>query len=662
MSAVRYCLGFLIICGFAFTLRAEEQPANFGDLSIEELMNIKVTSVSKKVEKLSNATSAIYVITNEDLRRSGVSTIADALRMAPGVNVAQADAHTWAISARGFQSGLSNKLLVLMDGRSVYSPLYSGVYWDTQDAMLEDLDRIEVVRGPGATVWGANAVNGVINVMSKSSADTQGWLASGSAGTKDTTIDSVRYGGKINDNAFYRFFVKYQKYDELSFANTGLAAHDGWDNLHAGTRFDFTPSKEDKIVLQGDYYHGMHEETQTLASLIAPFEQVHTQDATMAGGNALTRWTHTFSETSETSLQFYYDRTEREELKLDQAIDTLDVDFNHHLKLPRNEIVYGFGYRHVQEHLNQTLAATFRPPNRGTELFSGFLQDEIEVLKDKFSITLGTKVEHNDFTGFEVQPSFKALWNAAKDHTVWASVSRSVRTPAPTETDLRAYLLATAIGRLPVTAALEPNQNDLSSESEISYEVGYRAKLHPRFSFDTTAFFNNYKDLRSNDAGRFFVETNPPPLHLTLPVVQEPNVRGDTYGTELSANWDPLDRLKFSAGYSFLKIILHQDNKSHAPDAQAAENETPRNQFNIRAYVDLPKNVQFDTSVCFYDRLLALNVASYTRVDVRVGWRPTRNFDLSVGAQNLMRAEHVEFAPGTSKIGRNVYFKLTLRF
>ena len=637
----------------------------FADISIEDLLNIKITSVSKKVEKVSEAASAIYVITGEDLRRTGVTTVADALRMAPGMDVAQNKSNGWAISSRGFNGALANKLLVLIDGRSVYTPLYAGVYWDVQDTMLEDIDRIEVIRGPGATVWGANAVNGVINIITKDSKDTQGGLASGSVGTFDETIDSVRYGGKIGEKVTYRAFLKYAKRDELSLGATDTAAHDGWEVGRAGTRFDIRASKEDKITIEGDYYNGAYEEKPTVVDLAPPFADKITNTARMSGADAIARWNHSFSDTSETSLQVYYDRTERDEVRLAQTIETADIDFNHHLKIGRNEIVYGAGYRFVKETLDNTFYISFDPNDRKTNLLSAFLQDEITVLEDKFSVTLGSKFERNDFSGFEIQPSIKTLWHAAKNHTVWSSVSRAVRTPSPIETDLRANLAAgaTAPGAPTILFSLFPNLH-IPSETLIAYELGYRAQLHKRFSIDATGFYNVYDNLRSNEgvAGKILVEPNPAPLHLTIPIVQRPYVNAETYGGELAATWEPTNKIKFSAGYSYLQMLLHRNSRANAKDAEIAEGQSPNNQFNVRAYIDLPHNLQFDSGLYYVDRLDKEKIPSYTRIDSRLGWKPLDRLDVSLGAQNMFRKEHEEFGDGNSKIERNVYFKLTLKF
>lgn len=663
---------FLPVFVFIFTLAqvaAEETPQevqetprvaekDVGDLSIEELLNIKITTASRKEERVARTASSVSVLTQEDIRRSGVTSVAEALRMVPGVDVAQVNQHAWSISARGFQSVLANKLLVLIDGRSVYSPLYSGVYWDVQDTMLEDVERVEVVRGPGATVWGANAVNGVINIITKSSKDTQGFMANGSAGTRETSVDSIRYGGKMNDNAFYRVWAKYAKRDEGSLAVSSLAAHDGWDKWQAGSRMDFHPTHEDSIILEGEYYKGSFEEKPAIAQLRTPFTVFPTNEADMAGGHVLSRWQHAFSADSETSLQFYYDRTEREEVKLNQAIDTIDVDFNHRVKLNIHELVYGVGYRHVKEGIDNTFTAIFDPEDRETDLFNAFIQDEVTIVPDKFWFTFGSKFEHNDFSGFEYQPSVRALWSPLKNHSFWASASRSVRTPSPTETDLRANLLAVPPFFL---ASLFPNHG-IPSEKVFSYEAGYRAQLHKRFSFDASGYYNMYHNLRSNEPGTFFLERVPAPIHFTLPVTQQADMRGETYGGEFAATWLPVDRFRIQAGYSFMKLLLHKDSNARAKDAEDAEGQSPEHQFNVRTWLDLPHNVELDTALYFVDGLKNLNVPSYTRLDVRVGWRPVSHFEVSVGGQNLLRGRHEEYAPDQAWVERNLYLKCTLKF
>ncbi|MBE7465827.1 MAG: TonB-dependent receptor [Planctomycetes bacterium] len=643
---------------------APDQAAvtDMADLALEDLLDIRITSAAKKIQPVSEASSAIYVITQEDIRRSGHTSIAEALRLAPGMNVAQGDAHTWAISARGFQSGLANKLLVLIDGRTVYTPLYSGVYWDVQDTLMEDVERIEVIRGPGATVWGANAVNGVINIITKHSKDSLGGMATGSVGTSEHGIGSLRYGGKVGEDVSYRVWAKYVKRDELSLATTETAAHDGIEMLRGGMRWDIKVNEQDAVMLSGDYYGGAHEEKPATAILTAPFVETVTHEGELRGGNFLARWDHSFSTDSNASLQIYYDRAEREEIKLNQALDTIDLDFNHHLKFDRHEIVYGVGYRNVKQDLENSFSVQFDPTVRRTHLYSAFAQDEITILENELSVTLGSKFEHNEFTGFEVQPSAKLLWRPHEDHSVWASVSRAVRTPSPIETDLRANLIAGELAPgVPVLFALFPSKH-LPSETVLAYELGYRAQLHKRFSLDVAAYYNQYDNLLSNEAGAPFVEANPPPPHFTVPVVQQPYVEGETYGAEIAAKWNPTDYIHFSFNYTYLQMLLHASDRARAADSEAAEERSPEHQFHARMFVTLPHHLELDTGVYFSDELESLGIPSYVRLDARLGWRPVSMFELSVGAQNLNRKRHEEFAPDGSQIERNLYVKCTLRF
>jgi len=633
------------------------------DLSFEEMLSINIYSASKKIEKVSEVASAIYVITQEDIRRSGHTSVAEALRLAPGVNVAQINSHAWAISARGFQGPLANKLLVLIDGRSVYTPLYSGVYWDVQDTLLEDIERIEVIRGPGATVWGANAVNGVINIITKDAKDTQGGLVTASVGTVEQTNDAIRYGGSIGEKVKYRLFAKYHKRDELDLGTTGNAAHDSNNMGRGGVRFDITPSKTDKILVEGNIYKGMYEEKPSRVLLNPPFAARRTSDAHVSGGNVMARWNHTFSEASDLSLQMYYDRTQRDEQLLGQTIETIDLDFNHRIKVDRHEIIYGTGYRFIKENIDNSFSIQFRPDDGKFNLFSAFVQDDISVIPDTFSLTIGTKIEHNDFTGFEVQPSLKTLWLPAKNHTVWTSLSRAVRTSSPLETDLRANLVAGSIGPNdpPILFSLFPNRN-IRSEAVIASEIGYRVQPHKRVSIDASVYYNLYDHLRSNEAGKAFVEATPLPLHVTVPIVQRPFVDAETYGGELALSWEPLSRLKFSATYSYLQMLLHSDRRVKAADSEIAEGQSPEHQFSVRAFVDLPHNLQFDTAVYFVDRLDAYDISSYTRVDARLGWRPLEKLDVSIGAQNLFREKHEEFGENNAILERNVYLKVTFKF
>ncbi|MCP5005924.1 MAG: TonB-dependent receptor plug domain-containing protein, partial [Planctomycetes bacterium] len=406
-------------------------------LSLEDLMNIKVTSVSKRPQKLIDAASAIYVITQEDIRRSGATNIPDALRRVPGIQVAHINMNTWAITSRGLNSFLSNKLLVLMDGRSVYTPLFSGVYWDVQDTLLEDIDRIEVIRGPGASLWGDNAVNGVINIITKQAGDTQGGLLSTGYGNEQQGFGNLRYGNKIGNDAYFRVYSKYFNRDNAVDAS-GKKTNDSWHAQRGGFRIDWDIKKQDSLTVQGDIYDSKFGETAATVSLTSPFSNTINDDSKFAGWNVLTRWKHTFSEYSNFELQLYYDQTERESIKLREDRDTYDFDFQHRFKFgERQDVVWGLGYRLTHDNIRNSFDFSFNPDSRSMSLYSGFVHDEITLIEDKLRLTVGSKLSYNVFTGLEVQPNARLLWKPCERHSTWLSFSRAVRTPSRAENDIR---------------------------------------------------------------------------------------------------------------------------------------------------------------------------------------------------------------------------------
>ena len=425
-------------------VQASGSMDNYLDLPLEDLLSMEVTSVSKKKQRLTEAAAAVFVITQEDIRRSGVTSIPEALRLAPGLQVAKIDANKWAISSRGFNTQFVNKLLVLIDGRSVYTPSYSGVYWDAQDTLLEDIDRIEVIRGPGATLWGANAVNGVINIITKQAGDTQGGLMVASAGNEEKVIAGLRYGAELNKNTHGRLYLKFNERDSSYAPGLDDEAGDDWKSLRGGFRIDSQPSDKDRWTVQGDVYEADENQTLNLwrdpsdpSNLnFAPFYlDANTADEIESSGwNLLTRWDHLLSNTSNITLQLYYDHTKRAENFLLQEQDTLDIDFQHQLEVFGNhDLVWGLGYRHIEDEFSNTYIVAFLPDSGSSDLFSAFLQDEIELLPDRLRLTLGSKFEQNDFTGFEVQPSARLIWLPTERSTLWGSVSRAVRTPSRLE-------------------------------------------------------------------------------------------------------------------------------------------------------------------------------------------------------------------------------------
>jgi len=660
------CLLVLIGAGLSWPASPKQQPRRPEDLtaiSLEELMDIEVTSVSKKEQQLSRAAAAIYVITQEDIRRSGVTSIPGALRMAPGLQVARIDASKWAITARGFNGRFSNKLLVLIDGRSVYSPLFSGVYWDVQDTLLEDVDRIEVIRGPGATMWGANAVNGVINIITKSAAQTQGGLLSAGGGSEERGFGGLRYGGRLGGNAHYRFYSKYFNRNGLR-NGPGESVSDQWDILRGGFRMDMSLSRRDSLTLQGDLYHGREAQRVDSATLSPPFLRTFRDQHKPAGGNVLGRWVHSY-EGSETALQVYYDRTLREDSLLGQVLGTFDVDFQQDKAVAnRHELMWGFGYRLTDAALKNQFSFQFEPDRRRDSLFSAFLQDDIGLIEERLRLTLGSKFEHNPFSGFEVQPTVRLAWLAHPRHTAWLAISRAVRTPSPGDQNVRinATVWPGAKGVANLLSLL--GNRDFRSEDLLAYELGYRVQATERVAVDVASFYHSYDELRSFRAGVPYLESTPAPLHVVVPGYFENNTAAESHGLEVAATWRPSERWKWSAGYTGLALRLRR--RPGDLDMTMLEGDSPAHQVNVRSYADLTRTVQFDAVLYYVGTLPRLHVPAYTRVDARLGWRPRPDLELSLSLQNLLNDRHAEFLPEgasrRSEIGRSVYGKITWGF
>lgn len=641
------------------------------EYSIEDLMNISVTSF-RRPQTFSQSPAALSVLTQEDIRRSGATTIAEALRMVPGLDVARVDSHQWAISSRGFNDVFANKLLVMMDGRSVYTPLFSGVFWDVQDTMLEDIDRIEVVRGPGASLWGANAVNGVINIITKSAKETQGTLLTLGTGTEERGFGGVRYGGKINDEIFYRVYAKYFNRDDSALPGGG-DANDSLQMGRGGFRIDWQPADINLFTLQGDIYDGEANQTFTRLSpmpdLTGRYQRFDDRDKfDVSGGNLLGRWTHTFSEESSFSFQTYYDRTVRNTAIFDEDRNTFDLDFQHRFPVgERNDIIWGGGYRLLNDDVGNTFDISLNPEKRTTHLLSSFVQDEISLMPDKLALTLGSKFEHNDYTGVEIQPSVRLLWTPHDRHSVWASVSRAVRTPSRAEDDVR---LNQQGGPVPGSIVALLGNRSFDSEELIAYELGYRVQAHDRLSFDLATFYNDYSHLRSlrSPGTNFFFETSPAPPHAVIPFHVGNDLYGETYGAELTATWQMLDWWRWTASYTYLQMQIHDD--SAIPDRtseRTLEGSSPHHQISIRSKMDLPHNIELDGAIRYVDVLPAPKVSSYTTLNLRLSWKLRPNVEIAIVGQSLFDNRHLEFTPSTiatqtAEVERAVYGKLTWNF
>ena len=652
-------------------------------LSLDDLLNLEVVSVAKVPGKVSKTPAAIFIITQEDIRRSGVNSIPDALRMVPGMHVYQIDANKWAVSARGFASRFSNKMLVMVDGRTVYSPLFSGTFWDSQDLMLEDIERIEVIRGPGGTLWGANAVNGVINIISKDTADSQGGFLKTEVGANEHESLSARYGGWLNDRIAYRISGKFTDQGDYPAVADGDAA-DNWRQGRLGFRTDMNLAGANKITFQGGIYDGESGQSVRYVSPRPPFSNLEEIDAPISGGNLLGRWTRTFSSDSEIILQAYYDRTKRKFL-VDETLDTVDVDFQHRYTLHNSiELLWGLGYRHTNDDTrgNEIIPGInsylFYPTVREDNLYSGFLQGRLPFGGDKGELTLGTKIEHNDHTGIEWQPSTRAIWSFNEMHSIWAAVSRSVRTPSRIELDAKinagAFALQPSPPNMLVSYIRLEGNDETEAEKVWSYEIGYRVRPVETFFLDTTVFYNKYKDLiNAVPDGIPFVENTFSNTYIILPLDVINGMNGETFGVELSAQWSIKEWWRLTAGYTWFHFNELNKGISRESRQGFSEGNNAEHQVSLISYMDLPGNFELNASLYYVDTLTNLGFVTKTklesrvRLDFNVAYYPNENWTISVGARNLLENSSQEFTDTmdgivASEIPRILYATVAYNF
>jgi len=671
-SIVFWCLIIsLLSASMSIADEVRESPVDLTELSLEELMEIEITSVSKKEERLFAAAAAAYVLTAEDIRRSGATSIPEALRMVPGMEVARIDASKWAITVRGFNNRFANKLLVLIDGRSVYSPFFSGVFWDVQDVLLEDIERIEVIRGPGATLWGANAVNGVVNIITRNAKDTQGRLVRAGAGSEERAFGEIRYGGKIGDALHYRAYGKYVKRDAFVYASGDRAA-DGWDVLRAGFRVDGEMWGAHTLTLRGDIYGDTFGHRLSTVSLEPPYEQISDAEGYDNGGNLLGRWRRTFSETSDLAIQLYYDWVGRDEGMISAEIRTFDVDIQHRFGVnTRQEIIWGFGYRLIDDEYDGTFDMSVHPEERSVHLFNAFAQDELTLIEDRLRLTLGSKFEHNDYTGFEIQPNARMLWRPDERHTAWTAISRAIRTPSRAENDGRYVgevipqdLLSSGV---PIALTVLHGSPDFEAEDLLAFELGYRLYPTDRIFLDAASFYNRYDHLRTGRLDTLFVETRPAPEHLVIGLLPDNGMYGESYGAELVADWRALEGWRLRVAYTYLKIQMYlRKGSADIGSVNEAQEKSPRGQFFLYSSMDLPRNLALDLGVRYVDDL-PNRTENYLRLDARLGWTPHEHVELAIVGQNLLERHHPEYKPELlytlpTEVERGVYGTITWRF
>jgi len=613
---------------------------DLASMNLEQLMNESVTSVSKKETKLDQSPAAIYVVTQDDIRRLGITTIPEALRLVPGLDVARITGNEWAVSSRGFNAEFAKTLLVMIDGRTVYTPSSSGVYWNAQDIVMEDIDRIEVIRGPGAALWGANAVNGVINIITKSAKETSGAMVSVTAGIEDQPSTTVQYGGLLATNLYYRAFLKYYNRDGLVNA-PGVDSADGSDMLHGGFRMDWEPSEEDNFTFQGDLYSGNAGKEVMQLSLSPVTDRPIDAVERNAGGNVLGRWTRTFSDTASVTLQTYYDHVQQGSGYGTEYGNTCDADLKNQFNLGTgNAVVWGGGYRLQDIKNTSSFDLTWAPERSQIQIFNVFAQDDITLVRDRLHFTLGGKIEHNTVVGLDLEPNVRLLWTPTENQTAWAALSRATRTPSLFELGGRLNEAAFQAGPNPALVSLLPNPN-LQEEKLTAYEIGYRVQPTKPLSFDAAGFYNIYDNLSVQEPNANQFVATPVPAHLLVSSTWQNADSAETYGLELSGQWQVTDNWRLTGSYTWLHMDLD-------PDPSAGAN-SPQHQFQVRSYLDLPCHTEFNGALYYVDQISApsgpgvATIPAYFRLDLGLTWHATKSLEFGLWGQNLLDGQHPEF-------------------
>ncbi|MES2678003.1 MAG: TonB-dependent receptor [Pseudomonadota bacterium] len=618
------------------------------------------TTVSKTAEDSFKSAAAIYVINRDDIKRSGATTIPEVLRMVPGLQVAHGESGQWVVTSRGFANGFANKLLVMVDGRTIYNSLFSGVYWGVQDVMLENIKQIEVIRGPGATQWGANAVNGVINIITEPASNTQSGLASTTYGNNNDSV-MARYGGKIKNNSYYRVYAS--RYSERNAENlyTKTTGNDFTLNK-SGFRIDYDEFENDLITLQGDVYKSDIQLDRFLPDTAGTNRLKDNLD--ISGGNITNKWEHKIGDKEETQLQFYYDQDARDNSSLLRSSQTFDADFQYSNSLKEyHKLTLGLGYRGVRSDLEgNSFRLNFNPPKRETQLYSGFIQDEIALLPDKVFLTLGSKLEHNDFTGYQLQPSIKTSWLLTQDQTLWASIARATRTPNIAENNINMV-----VGTSGSNYTRQQGDTGFDSEKLIAYELGYRIRPTNNSLANIALFYNDYDDLRSaeltssTEGDKSFISVFP-----------RNNGKGKAVGFELDGSIKPTKKWELKSAYSYLKLDLDVRTGGDS-ELEKEQHRSPRHQFNIQSRYDISSNLTLDAILYYVSGITVddnyshtLRIPAYYRFDTHIGWQYCKNISFDLVGQNLLDSSHTEFSGALwsepIKIGRAIYGKVTFKF
>lgn len=664
----------LLLLYLLFPGRGYGQKTDLATLSLEELMKIEVITSSRKSVRISNVDAAISVITSSDIRESGATTVPEALRLIPGLQVARIDANKWAISSRGFNGVFANKLLVLIDGRSVYTPLFSGVFWDSQNIPLYDIDRIEIIRGPGATLWGANAVNGIINIITRDAKETTNQYVSLGIGTENNFLGNVRFGKSLTDNLHFRMHARYYSHDGFVDSNN-VEQKDGWNVFRTGFRLDWDYSANTALMVQGDVYH---ENIGQLCRIIRSYKDTDFSNidttAQVTGANLLLRWEHIFSYTSDMAAQLYYDLYDRSDVILCGQFHTADFDFQHRFGISsRNEMIWGLGYRFMYDNSSGTIYVYLDPESRQTDIMSAFVQDEHTIIEDKMSLTIGAKFEHNYYTGLEIQPNIRLLYKASPLNTIWGAISKAVRTPSRVENDGRAIRNVWNLFGLPLFGQLHGTKS-FGSEKLIAYEIGHRLSLK-NISYDIALFYNKYDNLRSYKLGEMQHPPDAENYYIIIPMYLQNNMDGESFGGELSLKLKPFTWCQFQANYAYLKInvFIPTDGTLNVFDrelnkfAKGTEGESPENQINLRSTFRLLQKLDLSLSYRWIDKIPQLHVNSYSNLNVQLHYKVSDGINVNITGHNLLKSHYTEYIPAfidirNTDVERGVFAAIEYKF
>lgn len=659
---------WLLSVGAASTARANDLV----QLSLEELLATEVTSVAKKRQTVSETAAAVFVISQEDIRRSAATNLPELLRMVPGIEVAKIDGNSYAITARGFNGRNSNKLLVLIDGRAVYLSQFSGVFWDMQLVPVEEIERVEVVRGPGATIWGANAVNGVINVITKHAVDSLAGRATVEANTDDSRRAYARYGWQIGDDASLRLYALGQNRTALRNSNDE-EAHDPARMVQFGFRTDWEPNSQNAFTLQGDYQYGDIKSTVELGELTPPFLSLQTFDGGFEGANILGRWTHSWSDEEAFTLQAYWDHVEREEYDSANIIRNLfDIDASaRFVPLARHDIVLGANIRVENDDIDSSPRVIADPGERTLIWFGGYVQDDITLSPERWRLSLGSKVEYNELTGFEYQPSVRLIWTGDNGLAAWAAVSRAVRTPARFERDLALSLFVQPPmtdlnpGPLPIQFNQVANRGK-ESETLIAYEAGFRGTLGSSVSVDLAAFYNDYDNILTTSLGQPIPVGTPIPTFFDVSTSLINAAKAEAFGLEasLDARLTPYWSVDIAGSWQHLDVDVDGANLDSALVEQL-QRSSPRAQVNVRSGLDLTNDIEANVWVRYVGDLGDDVVESYTDLDAHILWRPTSDIELRLSGENLLEPRRQEFNQPTVPAGfieRRLRAGISVRF